>query len=428
LRDVVVSYPGVMQHAQQIALAFHEVGALDVLVTSFAPDPRGLAMRSITKSSVRVGPKLKRRQISEIPYGHVEDIAVGEAIRLLAAAAIRDPRVVDTLWDGSSQRFDRLVAKRHGRRASIDAIHAFEYTALRTFEEGKRAGKLCVLHLPSLDSRRFRELQRQQLAEWPELADPNHSYFEKRFERRYARRCQERELADIIVCNSQLTAQSHISAGVDSGKVVVTPLGGPETIGQADLEYRRTQLPLKVIWAGPFSLRKGAHHFMAAWRLLNAGQRAEAHVFGSMNLPKGAMPAVPDSMQFHGSVSQQDLFTAFQQADVLVFPTLSDGFGMVVTEALSRGLPVITTKEAGASDLIVPGVNGLIAPPADPKALAQTLEWCLDNREALQAMKLQALRSAESVQWSNFRERVRELTSRPSFIDSNRKRLSEQGG
>ena len=427
MRDVVVSYPGVMQHAQQLALAFHETGALDTFVTAFAPNPNGFAIRAITGASAGLGSKLVRRSIAEIPYDHVSDVAIGEAFRLTAAALLPDPRIVDTVWDASAQRFDRTVARRHGRRPSVSAIHAFEYTALRTFEEGRRSGKLCVLHLPSLDSKHYEELQRRQVLEWPSLADPNQSYFEKRFERRYARRCQERELADIIVCNSQLTARSHISAGVDPAKVVVTPLGGPETISEGELAYRPTHEPLRVIWAGPFSLRKGAHHFMAAWRSLNAGSRAEAHVYGSMNLPNGAMPGIPDGMQFFGSVSQQQLFAAFQAADVLVFPTLSDGFGMVVTEALSRGLPVIVTPEAGASDLIVPGKNGLIVPPADPIALASALTWCLDNREVLQAMKPQALATASSARWVHFRERVRELTSCSSTGVDLRKHEKERG-
>jgi glycosyltransferase involved in cell wall biosynthesis len=96
------------------------------------------------------------------------------------------------------------------------------------------------------------------------------------------------------------------------------------------------------------------------------------------------------------------LFEAYQAADVLVFPSLSDGFGMVVTEAMAHGLPVVTTDQAGAADLVTPD-NGLVVPAADPVALARALQWCLDNRGRLHAMRFHALETARRRQWHHFR-------------------------
>jgi glycosyltransferase involved in cell wall biosynthesis len=76
---------------------------------------------------------------------------------------------------------------------------------------------------------------------------------------------------------------------------------------------------------------------------------------------------------------------------------------MVVTEAFSRGLPVITTDKAGASDLIEHGWNGLIIPAADSAALVDALRWCLDNREALYQMRFHALETARRWQWLDYR-------------------------
>jgi glycosyltransferase involved in cell wall biosynthesis len=130
-----------------------------------------------------------------------------------------------------------------------------------------------------------------------------------------------------------------------------------------------------------------------------------------MALPERARRSALDNLTFHGPVSQPELFEAFRRADILAFPTLSDGFGMVVTEALAHGLPVLTTPEAGASDLITPGHNGLIVPSGDPNALKDAFQWCLDNRPRLRAMKLEALKTAQGAQWSDFRRRVRAVTA-----------------
>ena len=87
-------------------------------------------------------------------------------------------------------------------------------------------------------------------------------------------------------------------------------------------------------------------------------------------------------------------------------PTLSDGFGLAVTEALSRATPVIVTDQAGAADLIEDGRNGLIIPAGDVEALARALAWCADNRTALRAMRVEALESARRRQWSDYRREL----------------------
>ena len=161
---------------------------------------------------------------------------------------------------------------------------------------------------------------------------------------------------------------------------------------------------LKVLWAGSFSLRKGAHYFLEAWRLLAPGRNARADIYGALQLPNSALDAVSDGLAFHSSVPRGDLFPAFESADVLVFPTLSDGFGMVVMEAFAHGLPVITTDQAGAVDFVQHGVNGLVVPARDSNALRDALQWCLDNRARLHEMRLAALETAKRWQWADYRQ------------------------
>lgn len=60
----------------------------------------------------------------------------------------------------------------------------------------------------------------------------------------------------------------------------------------------------------------------------------------------------------------------------MLFPSIEDGFAFSVAEALACGVPVITTPNTGASDLIRPGINGEVVPIRDPQALAQAaLKW-----------------------------------------------------
>jgi glycosyltransferase involved in cell wall biosynthesis len=91
---------------------------------------------------------------------------------------------------------------------------------------------------------------------------------------------------------------------------------------------------------------------------------------------------------------------------VLVLPSLLDGFGMVVSEALAHGLPVITTRNTGAADLIEPGINGWVIDAGNVEALAERLEHCIARPAELEAMREAAELSAARRPWSVYRSEI----------------------
>jgi glycosyltransferase involved in cell wall biosynthesis len=403
---VVVSYPGVFQDAQQAARAFHERSALVAFVTGLVMNDNDLVARLSERclpesASRRLRRQFARRIVTEVPAHLVISYPWLDAARTALSRYARNPVWADVAWDALSQRFDATVARRHLHGAGV--IHAFEYTAKATFVSAKSAGIATVLGLPSLDSREFEDLKTREEGRFPELKTKHHDYFARRFARRYERRCAEIALADVVVANSELTRRSHIRAGADPRKIVAVPLAAPPPIAAVEASPSSKEGPLSVVWAGTVSIRKGAHYFIEAWRRLRAGRQARACVYGKIEVPERVLRPLPDGVELLGPVPQRDLFAAFAHADVLVFPTLSDGFGGVVLEAFSRGLPVITTASAGAAEFVTHGTNGLLVPAGDSAALTDALRWCLDNREALYRMRFAALDTARGWQWSDYR-------------------------
>ncbi|SFV32717.1 Glycosyl transferases group 1 [Hyphomicrobium facile] len=396
-----------MAHAQHAARALAEHGLLEAFVTTLSFQLDGalssLLSRMPTERATRIAQQLGRRAIDQVPAHLLRCYPMWEILRSAVMMSGAGPVLEDMVWDRMSHSFDALVAHRYVPQTK--SIHAFEYTALASFQRAKKEGVSRVLHLPSLDSKQFDEVQQREKSEWPELVGKHDSYFNGKFERRYERRRQEIALAEVMIANSSLTARSHIRAGADASRMFVVPLAAPAPIAEvrADPKYRAR--PLEVIWAGQFSLGKGAHYLLRAWQLLNAGPAARLNVYGRFGLPARLRAMEREDIFFHGSVTQPELFKAYEAGDVLVFPTLSDGFGMVVAEAMARGLPVIISDQAGAADLVTAD-NGLIIPAADPQALADSLRWCLDNRDRLFQMRFHALETARRKQWSDFRREL----------------------
>lgn len=400
----IVAFPSTAVFAQQAALAFAERGSLAAYLTTFAWDENTRAARALRllppRLRERVTRELRRRDVM-LPKRLLETHPFWEIVRTAAVKIGFGPTVVDRIWDHLSYQFTQTVAGRMG--PGIGGLYAYEYTALEAFEAAQARGVARILDFPSLNSRQFEELRRSERSKFPELRQVHDPYFDARFGRRQARRDRELALADVVITNSSLTRQSHILGGANPDRTFAVPYGAPQPVSAVEAG-RSLNGPLHVVWAGTFSVRKGAHLFVEAWRNSGFGADATADVYGAIEVPAAMFMPLPKGINFHGSVVRERLFEAFAKADVLVFPTLSDGFGMVVTEAFARGLPVITTDQAGASDLVRHGENGLIIPAGDSRPIAEALGWCLQHRERLMVMRQAALDTAKGWQWPQYRD------------------------
>jgi len=93
-----------------------------------------------------------------------------------------------------------------------------------------------------------------------------------------------------------------------------------------------------------------------------------------------------DRIQWMGRVSYDQIGSYFKSADVFVFPTLEDTWGVVTLEAMLLGKPILCSKGAGTSELVVHGENGYVFPPDNATELADLMQTFLDNPELIQSM------------------------------------------
>jgi glycosyltransferase involved in cell wall biosynthesis len=100
----------------------------------------------------------------------------------------------------------------------------------------------------------------------------------------------------------------------------------------------------------------------------------------------------------------------YSQASVLVLPSVEDGFGLVIGQAMACGVPVIATTNTGGPDLITDGVDGFIVPVRDAGAIRERLEHLYRNPDIRVAMGRAALDKVRSLNgWAEYARQVREL-------------------
>lgn len=144
------------------------------------------------------------------------------------------------------------------------------------------------------------------------------------------------------------------------------------------------QAPLELLFLGHLSARKGVPELLRAlaspllasrpWRATFAGG-GPIDEFRQLADNLG----ISERVHFPGWVDEANVKSLFAKADILVLPSHAEGLAMAVLEGLSYGLVVITTPVGAHTEVIEPGVSGLLVPPGDVDALAEVLARVIDD-------------------------------------------------
>lgn len=209
------------------------------------------------------------------------------------------------------------------------------------------------------------------------------------------RKDAELDLADVVVAASSFTRRSLEETGCQK-PIVQVPYGFPAE--QFALKSRRPPGRFTVLAVGTQDLRKGTSYLLEAWRRANLSH-ARLRIVGPMKLTRTFLASYRGLFEHVAHLGRADLEREYQAADLLAFPTLGDGFGLVMQEAMCCGTPVLTTPCGGGPECITDGEDGWLVPPRDVDALVERLRQAASDRDRLFEMGLAARRTAEQYPW-----------------------------
>jgi glycosyltransferase involved in cell wall biosynthesis len=418
---------GAAHFAQEVAMALAPLASRIAFLTAISPDghdPLAWLLRQQGTSQRRVklpaGSELKThpwREVIRLAHGKLDPDEIRRDAVFHWALYGFDRWVASTILkrklekNGNRSRLGLRLRNEQERSSKLGLVYGYETMCLETFRAAKKSGVKTVLDLPSPEHDYVENLLWREYEKFPALLTPARRRFRELQAERTARRHEEFRLADLVVANSSLTARTWAAAGLDGKKIVTVPLAGPEPDPRGPEGGTRGRGALKMVWAGTFSVRKGAHLLVEAWRGWKGRGGVELDVYGSVSLPEGVKIRDLEGVRFHGPVPRERVLAAFREADLLVFPTLCDGFGLVVAEALAQGLPVLTTREAGAADLIREGENGFLMEAASVEVLRGKLEEIRGQKQRLIEMCPACLRTAQGNSRAKYQAHIRKVVS-----------------
>jgi glycosyltransferase involved in cell wall biosynthesis len=406
---ILLSHPTGNENVRQAALAFREAGLLREFWTcvSWNPDasvnrllPHGLRQQ-LSRRSFHPSLRAVTRTVPEREMGRLLVSALGLT---LFSEHETGPLSIDAVFSD----FDRKVAKRLRQLSDCSLVYAYEDGALETFRVAQAQNISRVYDLPigywKVAQRIYAE-EREREPGWAvTLTGARDS------EAKLARKDEELKLANRVVVASSFTKETLRAADL-AVDVRVVPYGAPPSIPS---NVEASSGPLRILFVGSLGQRKGLSYLLRALELL--GSKVTLTLLGR-KAAEGCAP-LEEAVRKHRwipSLPHPELLRVMQQHDVLVLPSLFEGFGLVILEAMAQRLPVIATPHSAGPDIISEGVDGFIVPIRSAEAIAARLDQLASNTNLLQEMKQAAQDKAKSQRWKNYRESLAQVAQELVF-------------
>jgi starch synthase len=392
---ILFGHPTGNPNSHHAALAHYEAGRLEALVVAWFPSRAALAFLQMLPPTRAMGARLERRRLEPLASAPKVQGRLGELRRL----AIRACGMGSEALSYEANDWLMHTMARECRRPSVTAVHAYEDCSLWQFKEAKRRGKACIYDMPIGYYPAWEQTQRElakRFADWLPSSGLSSNQFVRPEQKR-----KEMELADLVLVPSTFVRQT---VGSFLDKQIALAGYGVDAEFWSPGRPRRTNGPMRFIYAGQISIRKGIPVLFEAWRKAEL-RDSELDLVGSWLLAEEKRRSLPQGIHHIPPCSRTELRERYRGADLLVFPSFFEGFGLVILEAMACGLPVIATNATAGPDLLT-NETGTVFEAGDMDALVHLLRWFSTNRDQLPAMKRAARAQAERCTWEHYRTKV----------------------
>lgn len=349
------------------------------------------------------------RRNYNLPRSRVSTHPLKEIVRLASSKLnVNFVTVHETGWasiDSVYKDLDRHVAKQLAKNSQaqpITGVYCYEDAALHTFHAAKQLGLKCFYDLPiayweTSQSLLYEEAER--LPAWESTLVGTRDSQSK-----LERKSEELDLADTVICPSKFVFDSLPATTRQTKKCIVAEFGSPEIQAKTQ-KLKDDNSPLRLLFVGSMTQRKGLADLFTAMKLLKRSD-VELVVMGSRLMPMEFYRAQFPDFTYEPTRPHQAVLQLMQSCDVFILPSIVEGRALVQQEALSCGLPLIVTANAGGEDLIEEAKTGFLVPIRSPQRIVEKIAWFANNRHMLNEMSILARQKAAEITWHNYCQKI----------------------
>lgn len=400
---VIVAHPA-QQHSYRLATSLSRAGVLAGYVTTVYMKPK-----SLTRLAAGVLPsRWKKKALGR----HCDDLDDHQVVQYCELGGLvvlffhNIPFFKKWYWQVKrlvEDRFGKKVA-RYAKRIGADAVICYDGCSDVLFGEIKRISPetICIADMSAANALYLRSIFERDVRLNPEFSDSLKSWRRIWDPVDVERTKREIANADYFLCGSEFVKRSLAWSGVKEARCEVVHYGvDVEVFPYRSRVAKREGEPLVFVYLGHVSEHKGIAYLLEAFESISS-DCGKLVLIGAINIPDSVLVQCGPNVEFTGPIPHDEVSEILLDADVMLFPSLGDGFPLSIMEGFASGLPVVCTENTGAADCVTEGENGFVIPVQDSAMLREKINWFLANRTELPYMASKAHELVQELTWDDY--------------------------
>ena len=403
LKKILFSHPIGNQNVKNLSRFLAEAGLIETFITSIAVYDNSLFEKL---SKISLLKEFERRRFDEVLKETTKQFPLYELMRFaLPKIGIhtfnKHEKGIFSI-DGVSRYIDNKTASYlQANNKKIGMVYCYEDSAIDTFSVATKLGIKKAYDLPIGYWKTYRQLLSEEKERRPEWAATITGFQDS--DEKLEKKDKELALADVIYVASEFTAKTlELNKEIANTKKVIIPYGFP-AVNQAKKPQPKYdgKRALKLLYVGGLTQRKGianlfeaVDYFKEKVTLTIVGNKAaeDCKILEKYLKKHEWIPTLP----------HEEILKTMHNHDVLVFPSLFEGFGLVITEAMSQGTPVITTNRTVGESFIRHNENGWLVNPGQTEDIIKVIDGLLHEPESLETISIEAKETAMKRTWKQY--------------------------
>ncbi len=323
--------------------------------------------------------------------------------RMMKADALHISRLVCERDEKFDRKISRLLASQ-----PFDIFWGYQGSCLSALQKANELDKISIVEMTMSYVPFANAILKEEARINPEWRDSiDNINYPASYEKRLT---EEPFAAKKIIALSSFLKQTLIAGGADADKIHILPLGFDiSRIKYSEQTVSIDKRPLKLLFVGRITQGKGIKYMLDAVEQISSND-IELHIVGKIIGSGSEFFRRKHLYTYHASMSQEKLFSFYKEFDVFLFPSLLEGFPLAVIEAMGAGLPVITTPNTSAEELIVEGETGFTVPIRNSNAIVGAIDKFRSmNNDRFVEMRVNARNKALHYTWDTYRERLKDI-------------------
>mgnify|MGYP001335736238 CR=1 FL=1 len=296
---------------------------------------------------------------------------------------------------------DNITVKNIKKLDDIDVLLSFAGVGLKSGSKIKEKKKIYICDNASPHVTEYKDI----CVEEYKLFLNREYYFNKQI---YENRLSEYDNADIILTSSTYVKKTFEKYNHSNLKMI--ELGTNPSMFFPFKEIKKDKNYFDIIYIGRLTVLKGLHYLLDAFKNFKHPKK-RLHIIGTHTEEKEFFEnkLKSDDIFLYGHVNHHEINKILNNSDVIVFPSLQDGWGLAVTEAAAAGCPSIVSENSGVADFVKKSESGFIIPIRNSNSILEKLQELSDNRDLLYKMSSNALKFSNINTWENYVSELNEL-------------------